>query len=782
MTERLNSFSKLEFDKILARISSLTATELGKSMIERMQPCASLEEVETALTQVSEMKMLIQANLSPSFDGVTDCRSIIRRSEIQENALTAPELRAIKNLLIAARKIKAHLRKHGESCVELRSLTEEIETNRVLEFNIESTITEQDEIRDNASKNLRTIRYKLRELRETLRCKLEVILRSAIKNAWAQDEILTTREGRMVIPVKVEHKHHIPGFVHNTSASGATVFIEPVETLEINNEIRSLLFEEEREIQQILRILTSQVRSNAKILLDTIEVIGLLDTIYARARYSLLINGSKPSILSVGPIVLEEVRHPLLIEHLGYERVVPLNIEMGKNYHTIVISGPNAGGKSVVLKAVGLTVVMVHHGIHAPLSSDSKIPFISQIFVDLGDEQSIEGNLSTFTSHLVNLKDICESADASTLVLIDEICAGTDPTEAGALAVAILKRLSDLKSFNLITTHNSLLKAFVQQEPDMINASMEFDHNTLSPTYRLRIGTVGTSYALEIAGRLNFDAQILNQARIALGEKGDRQSKLLADLELKHSKLKKELETLEIKERKLNELIRRYEFNIKEIDKQKKQWKKEAIAQARDILEQSRSRIENVIKEIREKNANPEVIHKARREIQKEEENLVSLEHSIDLHEGEPKFAEGQLVRFRENNTIGEILKCVDNENVLVLFNQAKILARKDQLQPVATQPEHETKHNSAINPTLPHRPSVDVRGMVAHEAVAVIDKSLDTATLADQRFLKIIHGKGSGSLSRKIQAFLSQHHQVKSFRYGEWNEGGLGVTIVELK
>lgn len=782
MTEYLHSFSKLEFDKILARISSLTATELGKSKIERMQPCTSPGEVETTLKQVSEMKMLIEANFPPSFNGVTDCRSIIRQSEIQDNTLNASELRAVANLLAAARKIKAHLRKHGESCPRLQSLAEKIEVNRILEFNIESAINEQSEIRDNASKNLRAIRATLRELRETLRRKLEAILRSAVKNAWAQDEILTTREGRMVIPVKVEHKRHIPGFIHNTSASGATVFVEPVETLELNNELRSLMFEEEREVQHILKALTAQVGSNATSLLGTMEVIALLDTIYAKARYSMLINGTEPSILSVGSILLAEVRHPLLIEQIGYERVVPFNLEVGKNHHTVVISGPNAGGKSVVLKAIGLAVVMVHHGIHAPASRDSQIPFISRIFVDLGDEQSIESNLSTFTSHLVNLRDICESADSSTLVLVDEICAGTDPTEAGALSAAILRRLSDLQSLNIITTHNSLLKAFVQQERDMVNASMEFDHSTLCPTYKLRVGMVGSSYALEIAGRLNFDAEILTQAKIALGEKRDRISSLLSDLELEHSTLKKELENIAVKKQELNQLIREYEFKVDKIDRDKNLLRKQAVDQAKDIIRKSRSLIENVIKEIREHNADRRVIQKAKREIEKEESNLDALEHDVISEEGHQEFTKGQLVRFKEGNEIGEVMKRLDEQSIVVLFKNTKIVARKDQLQPVAQEPERQARHIHRTSTEVKQQLTIDVRGMVAHEAVAVIDKSLDTATLANQPFLKIIHGKGSGSLSRKIQAFLSHHRQVKSFKFGDWNEGGHGVTIVELK
>lgn len=784
MIEFLNSFSKLEFDKIVARLASLAATDIGRAKIHELHPLSTCQQIGTAHQQVSEMKLLIESGAAPEFDGIVDCRTIIHRSEVQGSILSAHDLRHIANLLMAAEKLRSHIKENAKLVPSLHSVSTKININLILEYNIDSAINEKGELRDDASKALKEIRLRITELRKTLQRRLEGVLENAVKNAWAQDEIVTTRDGRMVIPVKVEHKHHIPGFIHNASASGATVFIEPVESLEINNALRSALFDEEREIERILKALTVQVGQCAKSLLDTLDIIALLDTIYARAKYSSLMKGSPVSV-GTSSITLKEARHPLLVEQIGYDKVVPFDFEMGKDFNTILISGPNAGGKSVLLKTIGLIVTMVYHGMHAPVSPDSEVPLLSKMFVDMGDEQSIENNLSTFTSHLVNLKHVCENTDRAALVLIDEICAGTDPAEGGALGVAFLKKLTALGSYNIVATHNSLLKAFVQGEKNMVNGCMDFDHNTLTPTYRLRIGTIGSSYALEIAERLNVHEEILSDARIALGEETSRIALLLSELERQQQEYAKKIESLKREEENVKQLAEQYKSMLFTLTQERDRLRMKALDEAKEIVRKARSKMEAIIKEIREHKAESSVTQKARKELQNEEELLLSLESDNFKHQESigSTFTEGQAVRFKDGNEIGEIIRLLDQNTVLVLSRNAKIVTRRDQLLPANNV---DSERRSFVASTMKlndhHQLAIDVRGMLAHEAIKVVDKSLDTAILSNQPFLKIIHGKGTGALAKKLHDFLATHAQVKSFRLGEWNEGGTGVTFVELR
>jgi DNA mismatch repair protein MutS2 len=783
MLEYLHSFSKLEFDKIIARLSSIAVTEVGKVQIQQLKPLASISDIQTALKCVSEMKMLIESNIPPPLEGVVDCSSSINFSRIDGNILSAPNIRHTGNLLVASRNLKTYLRKQENSAPLLASLSDKINADKILEFNIDSAINQQGEVLDSASKKLRRIRSRLHFMREDLRKQLHTLLQSAVKNSWAQDEIITTREGRMVIPVKVEHKQRVPGFIHSTSSSGATVFIEPAETLEMNNGIRGLMFEEEREIQQILKDLTLQIRFKADELLVSIYVIGKVDLIYANAKYSLSIMGGEARVGS-GVMSLQEARHPLLIDHLGYNRVVPFNLEMGKGYHSVVISGPNAGGKSVVLKTVGLIVTMIHHGIHAPISSDSQIPFISKIFVDIGDEQSIMDNLSTFTSHLKKLQLICDEANSTSLVLVDEICAGTDPSEGGALAVAILKRLTYQKSLNVVTTHNSAVKAFAVGSDGMLNASMEFDQSTLAPTYNLRVGVIGSSYALEIAKRLNVSESILSDARSALGAGTHKISSLLSYLEKEREILQNQLEVLRKKELHLNELIGQYETKLSKFNNEVNVIKKTALEEAKEVIRQSHSTIEKAIREIKEERANNEVVRKTKKEIQQENQRLHNLETELaarDSQKNKTEVVVGQLVRLKGGNTFGEIVEIIDKDYVLILSRNLKFKIGKKELVHVnSTISSYPSKLNYSIDVVPNHQ--VDVRGMYRDEAIAAIDKSLDNAILLGQLQVKIIHGKGTGALQKKIHIFLSHHPQVKSFRLGEWNEGGSGTTMVNLK
>lgn len=776
MTEYLHSFTKLEFDKILARVSSLAATDLGKAGVQRLQPLPTSSDVRLALRQVSEMKQLLQSGLTLPFEGVVDCTLWIRRTGIQGEVLSAPELRDICNLISAARRIKSFLERKKEEFPNIADLASKITFDKILEYNIANAISEKGDVQDSASKKLNLIRAQIGELRGRLKKKLESLLKNAVKHSLAQDEIVTTREGRMVIPVKAEHKQHIPGFIHSSSASGATVFIEPAETLSFNNEIRSLLFEEEREIYRILKDLTQQVGSKSSELINTIELIKILDEIYAKAKYSQIIGGAEVNIHDSLPLTIRQARHPLLIEQISYDNVVPFDIRLGDNVYTIVLSGPNAGGKSVVLKAIGLIATMVHHGMHAPVSPDSSLPFIQKIFVDIGDEQSIESNLSTFTSHLQKLKLITEQSDTSSLVLIDEVCAGTDPAEGGAIAAAILHKLTEAKSLNIVTTHNTLLKTLAHHGGGMLSASMEFNAESLTPTFYLQSGIIGSSYALEVAQRINLQQDILVHARTLLGEDAHHISDLLLELQKERSALRQERESIEAKLKAVTQQATTYQLKIASVDREIRELRKRSLEEAREIISDAQRFVEQRIKELREHQRDPQMVQGVKARIKEEKNRLESLaEPEAPL---QADFSVGEYVKFKNGSAVGEIIEIVDNNNVIVVTNNLKIKSPKKNL-------EHTTSNHrpqvSANVPEIPSQREIDVRGLVARDAIDTIDKFLDSAVLTGLARVTIIHGKGSGILRTKIHDYLSKHKQVKSFAVAEWNEGGWGATTVEL-
>lgn len=780
MREYLHSFAKLEFDKVLARLTSFAVTELGKSKIQTLQPFATLAEIQTALKSVTEMKYLLEADTQPSFEGIVDCRASIHRASITGNVLSAPELRQIGNLLTATRKLKTFFEKRKNLAPLLASQSGMVEVDKILEFNIHTAINENGDVRDNASNQLRQIRKSILNLRETLRKQLESILRQGIKNDWAQEEIVTTREGRMVIPVKVEHKHQIPGFIHSSSSSGATVFIEPAETLELNNEIRSLLFEEEREIQHILKGLTEQVSSKTNELFVVIRFLENLDMVYAKALYSIAIHGAQLNIQPNPHLSLLDARHPLLVDHQSRSEVIPLSIEAGKDFHTILLSGPNAGGKSVALKTVGLICVMVHHGMHAPASPDSSIPLFDSIFVDIGDEQSIENNLSTFTSHLGKLKVICELSTSSSIVLIDEICAGTDPSEGGALAAAVLKELTDRKCLTITTTHNSFLKAFATTTRGIINASMDFNQETLTPTYRFLLGHLGSSYAFEIANRLKISENLIFQAKTILSHEARQLSEVVATLEREANKLKHEQEVFNNNNMYLKKLIEEYESKHSTLKKELTELKKQALQDARKIIDQSSSLLERSIREVKEHPGERSTVRKVREQLKHHTNEVQNLLQEIEHDSAETtEFSIGDFVRFKEGSEVGEVVDIIRN-NIIIQIKNVKVKVAKDRLTHVNTPSEKGSKFGHPVLSPTPNR-IIDVRGMIGDDAVSSVDKSIDGAILSGLTKIEIIHGKGAGSLRKKIHDFLSNHSQVLSYRVGEWNEGGVGVTVVEL-
>ena len=781
-----NVQAKLELERVRQRVLRYAASEPGAELIRQSGILTSLSDIRLALAQVSDMKRLLEEEADFPLAGVHPVESALHRSGIEGAVLLPRELLQIGSTLRAARVARSLLVKRKETSPLLWEIGEPLHTDKVLEFNIEQAIDESGAVKPTASRELQAVRRAIAEKSAQLRKRLESILRTASDLGFSQEEIITTREGRMVIPVKAEHKNRVPGFIQSASASGATVFVEPTETLEVNNEIRSLQFEEQREVERILRSLTDQVRGAKQDLLADLHLLARLDALQARARYSIEVLGIEPQLADRGPLRLAGARHPVLLMNHGYAGTVPLDLELGGEYNTLVISGPNAGGKSVAMKCAGLLTLMAQAGLHVPAAEGTRLRVFRSMFVDIGDEQSIENDLSTFSSHLRNLKAIAAGADAESLVLIDEIGSGTDPAEGGAIAAAVLEWLTRKGAYTIATTHHSALKVFAHDTEGVENGAMEFDQATLTPTYRFRSGIPGSSYALEMAQRLGFPAGVLERSRAYLGRQQARLDTLIAELEASEQRTRQQAEAVAREKGVLDRMVSEYEGRLASLSSEARELKRRAVEEASGIVEKANAAIERSVREIREAGAEKEAVRTAHRRVEEVRHDLAA--ERKDIREAEPEPAPaavhvGGLVTMGRGSDTGEVLAIApDGKTATVVFGAVKMRVRIGDLRPAARRTR---AHRAAAGETHEKPETVqtelDVRGMTGDEALPLVDKFLDTAIFSGLHRVDIIHGKGTGALRKKISEFLTRHPRVKSFRLGEWNEGGDGATVVDL-
>lgn len=783
---RESALEKLEFPKVVQRALRYAASDPGREVLLASAPSFDLTTVRDELALVTDMKSLLEEEGDLPLEGIHPVREVLQTCGLEGSVLEPRELHQVASTLRAARLLRAFLLRRRDRSERLAGIAEPLTVDKVLEYNIEQAVDEHGSVRDSASRALREIRAAIAERSAALRRRLELILRAVSEKGLSQEEIITTREGRMVIPVKAEHRNHVPGFVHSASASGATVFVEPAETLELNNEIRGLHFEEQREIQRILRDLTAQVRAQRDALLLNLEILARTDALRARGKYSIEILGTAPEIRPDGPLLLRDARHPMLLMAHGREATVPVDLELGGDVVTLVISGPNAGGKSVAMKAVGLLAVMAQSGFHIPADPRSSLRVFRSFYVDIGDEQSIENDLSTFSSHLANLREIAANADEESLVLIDEIGSGTDPTEGGAIAAAVLLALTERRALTVATTHHGGLKAFAHETPGVENGAMEFDQTTLTPTYRFRMGVPGSSYALAMAARMGLEPAILEQARRFAGDPQQRLDTLLGELESRLQEARRRGETVAREQTRLDELVRTYEAKLADQKKELREIRRKAVEEARAIVEGANTVVERTVRELREQGADRETVKRSRTAIAEERGKVEDL--SAGLEEPAPPEEPGSLhiggrVRIREGDEVGELASVApDGSSGVVIFGNVKMKVALRNLVPAGgKEPRRRPDPGPAEPPVTPIPREIDLRGMTGDEALPLVDKFLDDALLRGLRRVDIIHGKGTGALRKKVVEFLARHPHVRSYRYGEWNEGGTGATVVEL-
>lgn len=781
MNEYLHSFTKLEFDKVKNHILRYASSELGREHIENLQPSSSLPEIKTNLALVTEMKQLLTGDNLLPIDDIIDVRQSLQRSSIANYFLSSEELRNIVAVLAAARNIIIFFSRRNTTYPRLFERVKQIYIDKLLEYNINQAIDEQGKVKDSASKELSGIRAQIVSRNISLRKNLEHILKNVAGKDWIQEEIITTRDGRMVIPIKLEHKNRVPGFIHSSSASGATVFIEPTETLDLNNEIRELQFKEQREIEKILRALTQQVCQAKDMMMVNAQILGDIDFIHAKAKYSIEILGSEPTITETEPLRLRKAFHPILLSRHSRGEVIPLDIEIGLDINTIVITGPNAGGKSVAMKTVGLLSLLLQSGCHISASPDSVMRIFDKIFVEMGDNQSIENDLSSFSSHLRNMKVITEEVGSLSLVLIDEIASGTDPSEGAAIASAILLSLSHIGCITIVTTHHGTLKTFAFETPRFLNAAMEFNQETLQPTYHFRSGIPGSSYAIEMAQRIGLPNDVIELSKKYRGANANKLEDLIIDLERKTQDLKITLDTAETEKIKFNLLNTVYQNKITQLEKELKQIKTQAFNEAQTIVEKANTALEKTVREIKETAAEKSVVRTAKHNIRIIAEEVAQLKKENEIQETlSKKLYIGETVRLKDSDAVGEVISQTDQEHYVILVGAIKLTAHSSNLFPAEVKIQ-QRKLTSSIEIPAGVKQEIDLRGMYGDEAINAIEKFFDEALLSGLQRVNLIHGKGTGALRRKINDYLEHNKAIKSFRLGEWNEGGSGVTVVEL-
>ncbi len=786
----------IEFDKILTKMCSYTSSE---SVIERINSMKmlKLEEARAAQKETTESVCAMLRRGNPPVNlSVNDITGTIKRTRIGA-VLNPKELMSVSRVLFVARRMKTYLNDAGEDLEIISALSQNIVTVKALEDKINTAILSETEIADDASAALSALRRKQKSLNAKIKETLNSMIRSEHYKKFLQDPIVTMRQERYVIPVKSEYKQEVSGIVHDTSSSGSTLFIEPMSVVSANNEIRSLQNQEEQEIQKILAELTLNVAEYDEAVLQDYKIISELDFIFCKGKLSLDYNGNEPELNDKGIIKFIKARHPLI----NKDTVVANDIYLGDDFDTLVITGPNTGGKTVTLKTIGLFSVMAAAGLHIPVSDNSCAAVFSKVFADIGDEQSIEQSLSTFSSHMVNIVEILKRVDDNSLALFDELGAGTDPTEGAALAISVLEYLKVFKVKTVATTHYSELKLYALSTERVENASCEFNVETLNPTYRLMIGVPGKSNAFAISRRLGLDESIINRANELLSDESVKFEDVITDLEDSRARARSEMEYAQRMKREIKDLRAQLDKERKALKENKSRILEEARHEAKIIVMDARDEANTIIKDL-QKMQQSGSLKNIDRKIEKSREKLKNREESIDkamensamprkiYHEAPKDLKIGDTVKIvTMSDQEASLLKLPDkNGMALVQAGIIKLEVHISNLKKVEDQTSKQladkyVKNTRAFeSKTKDATTSVDVRGQNLEEAWMNVEKFLDDSYLAGMSPVTVIHGKGTGILKRGIQDMLKKHRYVKSFRFGTFGEGEDGVTIVELK
>ena len=787
------ALSTLEYDKIIEMLTSRASSPLGKIRCEDLVPSSSLGEIEYRQQQTQDALTRLFQKGNLSFGSVKDVRGSLKRLEIG-STLGITELLQICGLLENTARVKSYGRRERENGLtdSLDELFDSLEPLSGLSAEIRRCILSEDEISDDASSTLKKIRRSMKVTGERIHTQLSgMVSGSAI--TYLQDAVITMRNGRYCIPVKAEYKSQVPGMIHDQSSTGSTLFIEPMAIVKLNNDIRDLELKEAAEIEVILATLSELAANNREVIQYNLENMVELDFIFARASLAMDMNATRPIFNTDGYINIRKGRHPLIAK----EKVVPIDIHLGKEFHLLIVTGPNTGGKTVSLKTVGLLTLMGQSGLHIPALDRSELSIFDEVYADIGDEQSIEQSLSTFSSHMTNVVSFIEKADPHSLVLFDELGAGTDPTEGAALAIAILNHLQKQGIRTMATTHYSELKVYALSTPGVENASCEFDVETLRPTYRLLIGVPGKSNAFAISGKLGLPSYIIDEAKKQISEQDESFEDVISTLEANRVTIEKERLEIEKYKEEIHTLKSQLEAKQEKLDQRKERIIQEANEEAHAILREAKEYADQTMKNFHKFGQANISVKEMEAERQKLRQKMTKVEKNISIKEkkttGSLKASDlhlGDGVKVLSLNLKGTVSSLPDSKGFL--FVQMGIMRSKIHISDLAllqeeaviTAPNMQKTSAGKIKMSKSSSVGIEINllGKTVDEAIAELDKYLDDAYLAHIPSVRIVHGKGTGALRKGIHNYLRRCKVVAEYHLGEFGEGDAGVTIVTFK
>ncbi|SDM58476.1 DNA mismatch repair protein MutS2 [Daejeonella rubra] len=782
-----NAGEKLGFLDIKELIKTYCLSTMGQQMVDKIQVMTNFDYINKFLRQTYEFKNILQNDSPLPIQNFFDIKSMVEKARIEGTYLTEDEFFKVSLSLSTVFSVIQYFTDREGQYPNLEALFEHLPIEKSIIRKIEMIIDPKGKIKNNASSELMTITSGIAKAEQEARKKIDQIFKNAQSNGWTADGNLTIRDGRLCIPVLSENKRKLKGFIHDESASGQTVFLEPDEVFHLNNIIRDLEFERRREIIKLLVALTDELRPSVPLLLSYHGLLTKLDFVRAKALFAINIEAEMPVLIKEAEIELINARHPLLFLNFKKEQqtVVPLNIKIDEEERVIVVSGPNAGGKSVCMKTVGLLQIMIQSGLLIPADEHSKVGIFKQIFADIGDDQSIESDLSTYSAHLSKMKYFIEFANSKTLVLIDEFGTGTDPQFGGPIAEAVLENLNKKNVRGVVTTHYSNLKTFANSTPGLENASMLFNNEKMQPLYILSLGKPGSSYAFEIAQKIGLSAEVLESAKRKVGNYQKKVDTLLVDLERDKKELIEARISVEKKEQKVKTLLSENEQLKAYLEENKKLILKNAKIEAQSIIKNANKLIENTISEIKESKADKVQTQNLRQNLEQElkkhevqEKKAPKIQHSEELKKGD-------WVKFLDSENIGQVME-IARDNVILAMGDLRSVVKLNRVEKVSNKSvpkEIRKSHSTDLTESFStFNTELDLRGMRGDEALYEIEKYLDRAVMLGLSGLKIIHGKGDGILRKLIREYLRKYPQVSHIEDEHADRGGDGITFVYLK
>jgi DNA mismatch repair protein MutS2 len=782
-----NSADKLGFTEVKELIKAHCLSTMGQQMVDKIQVMSNFDLISKFLNQANEFKNILQNDDALPINHFYDIKSLANKARIEGSFLSEEEFFQVQASLTTVFAVIAYFNEREGIYPNLEALFEHLPIEKIILKKIDQVIDPKGKIRHNASRELMEITSGISKAEQEARKKIDQIFKAAASSGWTADGSLTVRDGRICIPLLAENKRKLKGFIHDESASGQTVYMEPEEVFSLNNRIRDLEFDRRREIIKILTALTDELRPYVPLLLSYHGLLTKLDFVRAKALFAIDIEANMPKVLNEGKLKLFNARHPLLLLNFKKEQksVVPLNVSIDDSTRIIVVSGPNAGGKSVCMKTVGLLQMMVQAGLLIPAGADSVVGVFKQLFVDIGDDQSIESDLSTYSAHLSKMKHFVEDANGKTLILIDEFGTGTDPQFGGPIAEAVLEALNHKKVRGMVTTHYSNLKIFASNTEGIENASMLFNNTEMKPLYMLEVGKPGSSYAFEIAQKIGLPLNVLNLAKTKISAGQKKVDSLLVDLEREKKEIFDTKQRLDRQQRRVDTLLKENEELKSFLDENRKTLLKEAKQEAKNIILDANKLVENTIAEIKSSNADKEVTKNLRDNLNVAvQKNTVKAETPKPKAVVEEEIKAGDWVKLIDGDTTGQVIELI-KDNVVIAMGELRTVVKRKRVEKVTKASVPKELRRSSNNMTgdmSTFSPEIDVRGMRTEDALHAIEKLFDRALMMGFNNLKILHGKGDGILRKMIRQYLKKYDQVDRMEDEHADRGGDGITYVYFK